>query len=78
MRTRGEVAGLREAFRSEWWDKIKQYPQKPLDVLEAGCYLATLDSGLFLDEGLRGNVSRKALTVVYGVQALEQDQYRER
>jgi hypothetical protein len=78
MRTRGEVAGLREAFRSEWWDKIKQYSQNPLDVLEAGCYLAALDSSLFLEDGLRGNVSRKALTVVYGVQALEQDQYRER
>jgi hypothetical protein len=73
MRTRGEVAGLREAFRSEWWGRIKQYPQKPLDVLEAGCYLATLDSSLFLEEGLRGNVSRKALTVVYGIQALEQE-----
>ena len=70
LRTRGEVAGLREAFRSEWWERIKQYPQKPLDVLEAGCYLATLDSSPFLEEGLRGNVSRKALTVVYGVQAI--------
>src|SRR5262249_15204728 len=64
MRTRGEVAGLREAFRSQWWDRIKKYPQNPLDALEAGCYLATLDSSLFLEEGLRGNVSRKALTVV--------------
>ncbi|HKC87347.1 MAG TPA: hypothetical protein VKG02_15285 [Blastocatellia bacterium] len=73
LRTRGEVAGLREAFRSEWWDRIKQYPQKPLEVLEAGCYLATLDSSPFLEEGLRGNVSRKAMTVVYGVQAIAQD-----
>jgi hypothetical protein len=73
LRTRGEVAGLREAFRSEWWDRIKQYPQKPLEVLEAGCYLATLDSSPFLEEGLRGNVSRKALTVVYGIQAIAQD-----
>ena len=72
LRTRGEVAGLREAFRSEWWDRIKQYPQKPLEVLEAGCYLATLDSSPFLEEGLRGNVSRKALTVVYGIQAIAQ------
>jgi len=72
LRTRGEVAGLREAFRSEWWDRIKQYPQKPLDVLEAGCYLATLDSSPFLEEGLRGNVLRKALTVVYGIQAIAQ------
>lgn len=73
LRTRGEVAGLREAFRSEWWDRIKQYPQKPLDVLEAGCYLATLDSSPFLEEGLRGTVSRKALAVVYGIQAIAQD-----
>jgi hypothetical protein len=72
LRTRGEVAGLRETFRSEWWDRIKQYPQKPLEVLEAGCYLATLDSSPFLEEGLRGNVSRKALTVVYGIQAIAQ------
>jgi len=72
LRTRGAVAGLREAFRSEWWNRIKQYPQKPLDVLEAGCYLATLDSSPFLEEGLRGNVSRKALTVVYGIQAIAQ------
>src|SRR5262245_7947412 len=73
MRTRGEVAGLREAFGSEWWDQIKQYTEKPLDVLESGCYLATLDSSLFLEEGLRGNVSRKALTIVYGIQAFEQE-----
>jgi hypothetical protein len=72
LRTRGEVAGLREAFRSEWWDRIKQYPQKPLEILEAGCYLATLDSSPFLEVGLRGNVSRKALTVVYGIQAIAQ------
>jgi hypothetical protein len=71
LRTRGEVAGLREAFRSEWWERIKQYKEKPLDALEAGCYLATLDSTPFLEEGLRGNVSRKALTIVYGVQAIE-------
>jgi len=71
LRTRGEVAGLREAFRSEWWERIKQYKEKPLDALEAGCYLATLDSSPFLEEGLRGNVSRKALTIVYGVQAIE-------
>src|SRR5262245_38664396 len=73
LRTRGEVAGLREAFRSEWWDRIKQYPQKPLEVLEAGCYLAKLDSSPFLEEGLRGNVWRKALTVVYGIQAITGD-----
>src|SRR5262245_60775565 len=72
LRTRGEVAGLREAFRSELWDRIKQYPEKPLDVLDAGCYLAKLDSSPFLEEGLRGNVSRKALTVVYGIQAIAQ------
>ncbi len=72
LRTRGDVAGLREAFRSEWWNRIKQYQQKPLDVLEAGCYLATFDSSPFLEEGLRGNVSRKALTVVYGIQAIAQ------
>src|SRR5262245_12167410 len=72
LRTRGEVAGLIEAFRSELWDRIKQYPEKPLDVLEAGCYLAKLDSSPFLEEGLRGNVSRKALTVVYGIQAIAQ------
>ncbi len=69
LRTRGEVASLREAFRSSWEDQIKQYPQTPLDVLEAGCYLAVLDSSPFLEEGLRGSVSRKALTVVYGIQA---------
>src|SRR5262245_15115568 len=72
LRTRGEVAGLREAFRSELWDRIKQYPQKPLEVLEAGCYLAKLDSSPFLEEGLRANVARRALTVVYGIQAIAQ------
>jgi hypothetical protein len=76
LRTRGEVAGLREAFRSNWEDQIKQYSQMPLDTLEAGCYLVVLDSSPFLEEGLRGSVSRKALTVVYGIQA--SDQYRER
>ncbi|MGH9834987.1 MAG: hypothetical protein ACRD9Y_18355, partial [Blastocatellia bacterium] len=54
-RTRGEVAGLREVFRSNWEDQIRQYPQKPLDTLEAGCYLAVLDSSPFLEEGLRGS-----------------------
>ncbi len=72
LRTRGEVAGLREAFRSEWKERIKQYPEKPLDALEAGCYLAALDSSPFLEEGLGGSVSRKALTIVYGIQAIGQ------
>jgi len=76
LRTRGEVAGLREAFRANWEDQIKQYSQTPLETLEAGCYLAVLDSSPFLEEGLRGSASRKALTVVYGIQA--SDQYRER
>lgn len=73
LRTRGEVASLREAFRSDWEHQIKQYSQRPLDVLEAGCYLAVLDSSPFLEEGLRGSVSRKALTVVYGIQASGQE-----
>jgi hypothetical protein len=71
--TRGEVAGLREAFRSNWEDQIKHYSQTPLETLEAGCYLAVLDSSPFLEEGLRGSVSRKALTIVYGVQASGQE-----
>lgn len=72
LRTRGEVADLREAFRSSWKDQIKQYPEKPLDALEAGCYLAVLDSSPFLEEGLRGSVSRKTLALVYGIQAIGQ------
>jgi hypothetical protein len=73
LRTRGEVAGLREAFRANWEDQIKQYSQAPLETLEAGCYLAVLDSSPFLEEGLRGSVSRKALTIVYGIQASGQE-----
>jgi hypothetical protein len=64
---------LREAFRANWEDQIKQYSQTPLETLEAGCYLAVLDSSPFLEEGLRGSVSRKALTVVYGIQASGQE-----
>jgi hypothetical protein len=69
LETSGEVYSLSAAFSSNWIEKFKEHTQKPESILRPGCYLAVIDASPFLEEGLRGVKSRRAQTLVYGIQA---------
>jgi hypothetical protein len=63
-------AGMRELFTSnDWPGKIKEVELNPQRFLAPGCYLATLDAGPFVEEGLKNVGTRKGRALVYGISA---------
>jgi len=63
-------AGMRELFTSnDWPGKMKEVESSPQRFLAPGCYLAALDAGPFVEEGLKNVGTRKGRALVYGVSA---------
>src|SRR6266540_3632502 len=61
-------AGMRELFTSnDWPGKMKEVELNPQRFLAPGCYLATLDAGPFVEEGLKDVGTRKGRALVYGI-----------
>jgi hypothetical protein len=62
--------GMRELFAAEDWPgKMKEVVKNPQYFLAPGCYLATLDAGPFVEEGLKNVGTRKGRALVYGISA---------
>jgi hypothetical protein len=63
-------AGMRELFTSDDWPgKMKEVALNPQRFLAPRCYLATLDAGPFVEEGLKNVGTRKGRALVYGISA---------
>src|SRR5262245_10558437 len=63
-------AGMRELFTSNNWPgKMKEVELNPQRFLAPGCYLATFDTGPFVEEGLKNVGTRKGRAMVYGISA---------
>src|SRR5262245_22440147 len=63
-------AGMRELFTSnDWPGKMKEVELNPQRFLAPGCYLATFDTGPFVEEGLKNVGTRKGRAMVYGISA---------
>jgi hypothetical protein len=63
-------AGMRELFTSnDWPGKMNEVELNPQRFLAPGCYLATLDAGPFVEEGLKNVGTRKGRALVYGISA---------
>ncbi|HKC87307.1 MAG TPA: hypothetical protein VKG02_15085, partial [Blastocatellia bacterium] len=63
-------AGMRELFTSnDWPGKMKEVESSPQRFLAPGCYLAALDAGPFVEEGLKNVGTRKGRALVYGISA---------
>jgi hypothetical protein len=63
-------AGMRELFTSDNWpEKMKEVALNPQSLLAPGCYLATFDTGPFVEEGLKNVGKRKGSAMVYGISA---------
>jgi len=61
-------AGLRELFTADdWLGKMKEVDANPQRFLAPGCYLAKLDAGPFVEEGLKNVATRKGRALVYGI-----------
>jgi hypothetical protein len=62
--------GMRELFTANDWPvKMKEVVKNPQHFLAPGCYLATLDAGPFVEEGLKNVGTRKGRALVYGISA---------
>ena len=68
----GEMTGLRGIFTSDNWiqniDRLKRAPEA---YLRPGCYIATLDTSPFIEEGLQKVTHKQYSAVVYGILAEE-------
>ncbi|MGH9754385.1 MAG: hypothetical protein ACREA2_16525 [Blastocatellia bacterium] len=63
-------AGLRELFTgADWLEGMRAVERDPQHLLAPGCYLAALDAGPFVEEGLKGVETRKGRSLVYGISA---------
>ena len=63
-------AGMRELFTSnDWPGKMKEVESSPQRFLAPGCYLAALDAGPFVEEGLKNVGTSKGRALVYGISA---------
>ena len=68
----GEMTGLRGIFTSDnWIENIDRLTSTPQEYLRPGCYIATLGTSPFIEEGLRNVTHRQYSTVVYGILAEE-------
>lgn len=68
----GKMTGLRGIFTSEnWIEDIDLLTGTPQEYLRPGCYIATLGTSPFIEEGLRNATHRQYSAVVYGILAEE-------
>jgi hypothetical protein len=68
MKVSGAADGLRNVYTNSWLQMINQSEVNPREALSSGCYLAILDASPFVEEGLRNVNTRKAKSLVYGIQ----------
>ncbi len=68
LKASGAADGLRNVYTNNWLEMINNSEVNPRESLSAGCYLAVLDTSPFIEEGLRNVKTRKAKTLVYGIQ----------
>jgi hypothetical protein len=68
MKVSGAADGLRNVYTNNWLQMINQSEVNPREALSSGCYLAVLDASPFVEEGLRNVNTRKAKSLVYGIQ----------
>ncbi len=67
LKASASPARLREAFHEDWLKQFEIFAQQPHSVLMPNSYLAVLNGGPFVEEGLRGVKTRKARNLVYGL-----------
>jgi hypothetical protein len=69
LRIHSEVApNLRGIFASEdWIQNIEHLKKAPENYLRPDCYIATLSSAPFIEEGLRKTTEKRYSSVVYGI-----------
>lgn len=67
LKASASPARLREAFHEDWLKQFEIFAQQPQSVLMPNSYLAVLNGGPFVEEGLRGVKTRKARNLVYGL-----------
>ena len=69
LRIHSQVApNLRGIFASEdWIQNIEHLKKAPENYLRPGCYIATLSSAPFIEEGLRKTTEKRYSSVVYGI-----------
>ena len=64
----GEMTGLRGIFTSDnWIESINRLIGAPEEYLRPGCYIATLGSSPFIEEGLQNLTHMEYSSVVYGI-----------
>ena len=69
LKASAQVWRLRAAFSEDWLEQFKAFTEKPQEALMPNSYLAVLDAGPFVEEGLKGVKTRKARNLVYGITA---------
>ena len=63
-----EIGGLRGIFASEnWIERIERLKSTPEKFLSPGCYIATLNTSPFIENGLRKTTMRNFSSIVYGI-----------
>ncbi len=68
----GKMIGLRGIFISDnWIENIERLKSVPEEYLRPGCYIASLDTSPFIEEGLRNVTDKQYSSVVYGILAEE-------
>ena len=68
----GKMTGLRGIFTSDnWIENIYRLTSTPQEYLRPGCYIATLGTSPFIEEGLRNLTHKQYSSVVYGILAEE-------
>lgn len=68
LKIHSEIGGLRGIFASEnWIEKIERLKSTPEKFLSPGCYIATLNTSPFIENGLRNTTKRNFSSIVYGI-----------
>ena len=66
------MTNLREIYASEnWIENIERLKIAPEKYLRPGCYIASLDTSLFIEEGLQKVTEKQYSSIVYGILAEE-------
>ena len=64
----GEIIGMRGVFASEdWIGNIERLKKEPERFLKTGCYIATLDTSPFIEDGLQKTTGKNYSSIVYGI-----------
>lgn len=68
LKIHSEIGGMRGIYASEnWIERIERLKSKPEKFLSPGCYIATLNTSPFIENGLRNTTKRNFSSIVYGI-----------